>query len=192
MPNTTSRAETKDAETPLAKLAEQIQNAHRAADESARQAVQHALTAGRLLLGVKDRLPHGELLSWVEQHCGFNSRTAQRYMHVARIWETLDDEKRHAVSQLALRRFLKSFPSQQQERAPGSAPSAAALPTDFACPCGCGFEWSGSNPKPPTQPHRLATLISLVRRLRPKHIEQVHAFAESLAVGAPLEEEAAA
>jgi Protein of unknown function (DUF3102) len=192
MDNTTPLATTNDAATPLPELAELITQAHRAADGSAREAVQHAITAGRLLLDAKGRLPHGDFQPWLKQNCGFNERTAQRYMHVARVWDSLDDKKRHDVSQLALRRFLKSFPSQPRPRGSAKAPSGATLPTDYACPWGCGFEWQGINPKPPTQSHPLATLIALVRRLRPKHVEQVHAFVQSLtAQSETLEKEAA-
>ncbi len=46
------------------------------------KAVQHALNAGRLLIQLKERLPHGEFLPAVKR-CGLMPRTAQEYMRVA-------------------------------------------------------------------------------------------------------------
>jgi hypothetical protein len=55
------------------------------------------------------------------------------------------------------------------------------MPTKYACPCGCGFEWGGTNPKPAKETHKLAEVIGLVRRLRPEEVDRVEAFILSLA-----------
>jgi hypothetical protein len=182
MDNTTPLASTNDAATPLPELAQLITQSHRAADGSAREAVQHAITAGRLLLEVKGRLPHGDFQPWLKQNCAdVTLRTAQRYMQIAKHWEKWDDQKRHAVSRLSLRNVLRSFPSDAK---PGRASIAGGSDeeeeTAYACPCGCGFEWGGADPKPPKSAHRLAELIGRLRRLRPEEIDRVEAFILSL------------
>lgn len=184
MDNTTPLAHTTDAATPLPELAQQIINAHRAADASARDSVQHAITAGRLLIEVKARLPHGEFLPWLKANCSdVNQRTAQRYVQVAKNWDAWDDQRRHAVSRLSLRNVLKSFPSDAKPgRASTGGGSDQEMPTSYACPCGCGYEWGGTNPKPEKEVHKLAEVIGLVRRLRPAEIDRVEAFILSLAV----------
>ncbi|AMJ63040.1 DUF3102 domain-containing protein [Bosea sp. PAMC 26642] len=42
-----------------------------------------AVEAGRSLAGIKDKLGHGNWLPWLEQGCGIDQRTAQRYMATA-------------------------------------------------------------------------------------------------------------
>lgn len=49
-----------------------------------RAATEHAVEIGRELLGVKERLPHGVFVKWVEKACEFKIRTAQDLMKLAR------------------------------------------------------------------------------------------------------------
>ena len=66
--------------TAAARVAELDAMARRAASE----AVRCALSAGAILLAVRDRLPHGAFLAWVATNCGSVSRqTANNYMRLA-------------------------------------------------------------------------------------------------------------
>lgn len=49
-----------------------------------RAATEHAVEIGRELLGVKEKLPHGVFVKWVEKACEFKIRTAQDLMKLAR------------------------------------------------------------------------------------------------------------
>jgi hypothetical protein len=49
-----------------------------------RAATEHAVEIGRELLRVKDKLPHGVFVKWVENACEFKIRTAQDLMKLAR------------------------------------------------------------------------------------------------------------
>jgi hypothetical protein len=49
-----------------------------------RTASQHAVEIGRELLRVKERLPHGVFVKWVEKSCEFKIRAAQDLMKLAR------------------------------------------------------------------------------------------------------------
>jgi|SRR5579863_608536 len=54
------------------------------------------IEAGRVLLAIKDRLNHGQFMSWVEAEVGISIRTAQGYMRFAK----LGDGKSETVSLL--------------------------------------------------------------------------------------------
>lgn len=59
-----------------------IRDLHEQAQALAETAIERALEAGRLLAEVKAALPHGDFGAWIEQHCGFAARTAQRYIRL--------------------------------------------------------------------------------------------------------------
>lgn len=85
-------------------LAIQINDAHSAARQSMRDAVEHAVKAGELLAAAKEQIGHGRWLSWVGEHCEFSARTAQAYMRLARQWPALRNTQR--VADLPLREAL--------------------------------------------------------------------------------------
>lgn len=68
----------------LANAAKRINQLHATAVAHATEAIGRAREAGEELISVKERLPHGELNSWIATNCDFAIRTAQRYMSVAR------------------------------------------------------------------------------------------------------------
>jgi hypothetical protein len=113
--------------TSLPELVEQIAAAHQSARdayqhaaEHASTAVHHAVTAGQLLLAVQAQVQThgGDWLPWVRQNCAFSARTAQRYMRLAGNWSAWDEQKRHAVSRLSLRRALRmAAPAETKRKA---------------------------------------------------------------------------
>ena len=50
-------------------MARRINEAHRACQAGMSAALQHALTAGRLLMIAKDTIHHGGWLKWLAKHC---------------------------------------------------------------------------------------------------------------------------
>lgn len=50
----------------------------------------HIREAGRLLVEAKDRVPHGQWLSWLSRHCGLEESTAQLYMRIHSNWGYLE------------------------------------------------------------------------------------------------------
>src|SRR6266446_10095590 len=68
----------------LADLAARIRTEHEATSASLQRGVQHAMTAGDLLLEAKAQVPHGQWLPWLSEHCAISERTAQLYMRVAK------------------------------------------------------------------------------------------------------------
>ena len=71
------------ATTALATVASQINQHHKLACTLAGQAVSHAIEAGKLLLSVKESLPHGGFGDWMANNLDVSDRTARRYMAAA-------------------------------------------------------------------------------------------------------------
>src|SRR5258708_26273823 len=46
--------------------------------------VRHAVACGRALSALKELLGHGRWIRWVEERCGVNRMTANRYMRLAK------------------------------------------------------------------------------------------------------------
>jgi len=64
-------------------LAQKINVAHQHAISHADKAIEYARQAGELLLSVKNDLPHGDFIPWVECNVDVTPRQAQRYMAAA-------------------------------------------------------------------------------------------------------------
>jgi len=69
--------------TELSAWASEINIAHQHATQYAEKAIDYARQAGKLLLDVKAKLPHGEFIAWVEKNCTVSLRQAQRYLAAA-------------------------------------------------------------------------------------------------------------
>src|SRR5215831_15201763 len=67
-----------DASNSLTDLAARIVAAHQAVSTALKDSVQHAITAGELLIEAKDKVGgHGNWLPWLRDHCTISERTAQ-------------------------------------------------------------------------------------------------------------------
>ena len=67
----------------LATWAADINHHHQQACLRAGEAINHAIEAGKLLIAVKQRLPHGEFGGWLEKNIQVTQRQAQRYIAAA-------------------------------------------------------------------------------------------------------------
>jgi hypothetical protein len=67
----------------LATWAADINHHHQQACLRAGEAINHAIEAGKLLMRVKARLPHGEFGGWLEKNLDVTDRQARRYMAAA-------------------------------------------------------------------------------------------------------------
>lgn len=89
----------------LDNLATQIRLEHGRAMDLAKDALQHALEAGRLLIKVKTEVGHGNWLPWLGANCPeISTRQAQRYVRLAEKAPLLGDATR--VSHLSIRGAL--------------------------------------------------------------------------------------
>jgi hypothetical protein len=74
--------------------------------ESFGKAIQHALSAGRLLIMAKSAVGHGGWADWLHEHCELSERTAQRYMQLTkRATPLLEGNPPHAAD-LSVRRAI--------------------------------------------------------------------------------------
>lgn len=94
-------------------LTEQINAEHRAVEDAARSAVEHAMNAGDMLAEKKASLQHGEWGAWLAQHFEGSQNTAGVYMKLARNREALGNSQ-HARN-LSIRGALAELDSPDEE-----------------------------------------------------------------------------
>lgn len=63
---------------------QKLNDLHKKAQIASDHLLQYAREAGGLLIEVKDDLPHGQFMKWVEENCDFSGSTARRYMRIHR------------------------------------------------------------------------------------------------------------
>src|SRR5258707_15264759 len=91
-------------------LAQRIKNYHAGVLEAARNVVGKAIQAGLLLKEAKGKVPHGEWLSWLDEHCELSERTAHRYMQLANNKRLIDEalkDKSATMATLSLNKALR-------------------------------------------------------------------------------------
>lgn len=126
-------------------LAKRINVEHELCVAAARSAVEHAIRAGRLLIEAKGSLGHGKFLSWIEAHCDFGERMAQRYMKAAR-WRELNPTRETDL--LSLRDVMAEVASPPRDPDPDPEPEASPPELDRhelnkCLPAMTGDEFSG-------------------------------------------------
>ena len=102
--------------SPLAKLATEINEHHRAAETALRSGLEHALEAGRLLMEAKGRCQHGTWGGWLEKHFEGSERTARAYMQVAKRWPEIEATRQRAAD-LSFRDAVKMLVAPGTEQA---------------------------------------------------------------------------
>jgi hypothetical protein len=126
MKNLNPPAIVRSAEAPLDALAERINAAHEAAADSISRGLVQAKYSGELLLQARARLPHGAWLPWLRDKTSVNERLAQRYMKIAREWDSLTG-KSDTVSHLTFKGALEVLAEKDE---PAPPPWPAPMP-DF-------------------------------------------------------------
>lgn len=109
----------------LVELAGKINNATRAAETSAKSAMQHALVAGNLLIEAKKAAGHGAWGKWVAENCDVAPRTASAYMRLAEGLPKLPEPDRQRVADLPIREAIRAIAT------PAKAPPRAG-PSNLA------------------------------------------------------------
>jgi Protein of unknown function (DUF3102) len=69
----------------LAVLAAEVRTAHAGVLDAAKTVAERSVEAGKALIEAKSLVKHGEWLPWLKDHCQISERTAQLYMHVAKL-----------------------------------------------------------------------------------------------------------
>lgn len=86
-----------------------INKLHQLAQQSATEAIDHAIAAGELLIETKKSVGHGSWLSWIQENVEFSERTARNYMRVARAFTKLEYEERQRVADLSFRDIMSTL-----------------------------------------------------------------------------------
>ena len=127
----------------LVSLAAEIAEHHEAAVRSARDAVQHGLEAGRLLIQAKGAMPHGEWGKWLPANFPGAARTARRYMQLADKWPEIESKMAgHAIMSIdAALRAVAPAPLLAGAKQKGEATIQNVLGVDPALPGGCTWRF---------------------------------------------------
>jgi Protein of unknown function (DUF3102) len=94
---------------PLAELATRIKREHQAVRDAARNIVSRAIAAGAALNEAKGKLPHGEWLPWLKEHCELSERTAHNYMLLANNRHKIEGSKSATDANMTLGRALRQI-----------------------------------------------------------------------------------
>lgn len=109
---------------PITELAGRINDEYLASMQSATDAVQHALTAGALLIEAKKIIPHGEWEPFIEDNFEFTPRAALNYIKLAKSESVikLNQNGRSDLTKLtiagAFRLIAEEDPTPRQTRKP--------------------------------------------------------------------------
>src|SRR5260221_10456434 len=90
-------------------LAQRIKTYHAQVIDAARNVVGKAISAGLLLKEAKGKVPHGEWLSWLDEHCELSERTAHRYMQLAANKSKIEDAFRGKSATMAILSLNKAL-----------------------------------------------------------------------------------
>ncbi|TGK12817.1 DUF3102 domain-containing protein [Leptospira stimsonii] len=72
------------------KVAESLNQLHQSILTSGKNMIKFAIEAGELLVKKKGELKHGEFTPWIEENLSFKVRTAQRYVKIYEMRETVN------------------------------------------------------------------------------------------------------
>lgn len=111
-------------ELPPETLMEMANESAELAEQNLRDAVQHALRAGRALVAAKAQLPHGAWMAWLRTNFDRDIGTAARYMRLADNWHSAPNIQQSESIRQALRliaedhRQAEPIEVQSESRAP--------------------------------------------------------------------------
>jgi Protein of unknown function (DUF3102) len=110
----------------LCDLAARIRSEHEACGQALKASVEHAMSAGDLLIEAKAQLQHGQWLPWLKDNCGLSPRMAQNYMRLADHRAEIE-AKCETVAHLTIRQALtlltESAEAVERVDMPGPDPS---------------------------------------------------------------------
>lgn len=148
-------------------LAPRINRAHRACENSARAAVEHAVRAGELLLEAKAAVGHGCWLDWLADNFAGSADTAQTYMRLARAKAEVIDANTGRARYLSIREARTAIsPSEPEPPAflsglPSEGPPADEPPPNDGLlggpPAHAGGESDGEDAGPGPRPREPLT-----------------------------------
>jgi hypothetical protein len=115
----------------LTALARKINAAHQAAETTLQAGLEHARTAGLLLIEAKEKCDHGQWLPWLKANVRFSDRTAQNYIRIAKRWDELVAANPQALADLTYEDSVKllALPEDDDEEVPDAISVATPIAT---------------------------------------------------------------
>lgn len=121
-----------DTAVSFSDLAAEINREHKAAQDAARSALEHAIRAGELLIQAKEGIAHGEWGKWLQDNVEVSERTAQAYMRTAKHKGELVDPKTQRVADLPLREALAQLAEPKHSADEGDSDGARQVRESIA------------------------------------------------------------
>ncbi|MGY4411962.1 hypothetical protein ACVWW4_003698 [Bradyrhizobium sp. LB7.1] len=115
----------------LAVLADEIRSEHAGIVQSLTRGLEHAITAGELLIEAKALLRHGQWLPWLNAHCALSERTARLYVRLAKNRARIETEI-GSVADLSVRGALALIAPPEASHLSDFAPLAVETALDEA------------------------------------------------------------
>jgi hypothetical protein len=114
---------------PLPDLAIRINEAHQAFEAAKKTSIEHAITAGKLLIKAKLEQNHGDWTAWLKKHCKISETTARLYMRLAK------NPKTATGAVLTLRAAARSVARKKPDASkPGTVLKLVTLPPSEPLP----------------------------------------------------------
>jgi hypothetical protein len=143
---------TKPTEDRLDTLTRTIRQAHAECSQAMRTTLEAARRAGDALIEARKDIGHGGWLKYVEQTCGLNRRTANRYMTIAEHWDQIGHVSNLSEALGALNR-VSTIPPSLEDCATMVTPTAKHVDITDAHRLGDEFLASlGEAPQPQPRP----------------------------------------
>jgi hypothetical protein len=122
-------------------LAADINRHHEVASSKAKEAVNHAIEAGKLLLEAKAALPHGEWLGWLEANIRVTPRRCQQYIRYAQgkpmplraALSVIEDAPHDATTPPANTKSVSHLKADAPRNFPGEPDTASFVPESSHC-----------------------------------------------------------
>ena len=115
-------------------LAREINTEHGYVETHKRNTIQHAIRCGELLLEMKQRVGHGNWLTWLDEHFHASERTARNYIQIAKsaaVADLHDDTTmRSALRALASRPQSQETTSEPNNRQASKPPATGPVPNE--------------------------------------------------------------
>src|SRR5690606_25466065 len=106
----------------LSELINDIAREHNACQEACKNAVQHAVAAGKLLVAAKELVKHGEWGQWLKANTKISQRQASTYMAIAKRWESIPNSQRASIFSIREAMKLIAQAVDADEQSPSAAP----------------------------------------------------------------------
>ena len=161
-----------DRSNRLGDLAARIAAEHEAAGAATRKTLQHAITAGELLIEAKDRVGHGRWENWLKKTCNVPPRSATKYMKLAEGRETIEKNQIGLGADLTINAALRLLKPKTKKAEPPDRPKKKPAAPQILS----SLSWSDAPQQKRTSFVDAVGLQALYAAAPPRHQEHFRAW----------------